>query len=285
MSRETVVGWDGSAPARRALEWALTRAEAHDDAVLIARVVAGSGPGRPADEATIETAEVALADAHRSAQSLHPRLTVTSRLLVGDTVEELRSLADERTLLVVGSPGREPTGLGPWTVGASLAATSYGPVAIVPDDAAAVSSLRSGTVAGVDGSAASRAAAAFAAAEAVRRGETFTAVHAWQLPPAWGDGHINEETAGALESVHHGILDMTVDHVHHEFPTLAIQKIFVMESAMVALKDASVHSRMLVLGNHGLAVAPRLALGPVSHSLVCTAEVPTIVVRAAISAL
>ncbi|MET0934017.1 MAG: universal stress protein [Mycetocola sp.] len=282
MSEETVVGWDGSAPAQRALEWALTRAESRAEGVLIARVVAekDASTGHTVREAAIDAAESALEEAHRSAQLRHPRLRVESRLLFGDPVEELRSLSDEDTLIVVGThPSPNAAANVPWSIGARLAATSHGPVALIPDSELSLDSGRSGIVAGVDGSAASLVAAQYAAAEAVRRGEMLTAVHAWQIPPVWAESELDADSMDALEEVHRGILTTATDHVQREFPTLTISKAVVNQPAMAALHDAVKQSRMLVLGNHGLKAAPRLALGPVSHSMVRQVDVPTIVVR------
>lgn len=284
MSEETVVGWDGSAPAQRALEWALARAESRGEGVLIANVVVETdvSPDHVVREAVIEAAESALELARRSAQFRHPRLAIESRLLFGDPVEELRSLSDEDTLLVVGTDSPHDSDVtAPWSVGARLAATSYGPVAIVPDSPLSLDSARSGIVAGVDGSAASLAAAQYAASEAVRRGEKLTAVHAWQIPPVWEDAELDEDSMHALEEVHRGILETATDHVQREFPTLTIAKAMVKQPAMTALHDASVQSRLLVLGNHGLKAAPRLTLGPVSHSMVRKVSIPTVIVREA----
>jgi nucleotide-binding universal stress UspA family protein len=283
MTDETVVGWDGSAPAQRALEWALVRAEARSESVLIARVVLSetdASPGHPVLESTIEAAESALEQVRRSVQSLHPRLTIRSRLLYGEPVEELQSLSDVNTLLVVGTrSSRSPGDRVAWSVGARLAAVSYGPVAIIPDDSGALDTSRSGIVAGVDGSAASIVAVQYAAAEAINQGEKLTAVHAWQVPPMWADAPLDEESIHALGEVHQGILDTTIARVQLEFPTLTIERLVVEQSPLPVLREATAHSRLLVLGNHGLKSVQALVLGAVSHSLVRAVNVPTVVVR------
>lgn len=282
MSEETVVGWDGTAPAHQALEWALARAESRGENVLIARVVEESTMGPPGRrrEAAIEAAEYSLDQARLLAQAKHPRLAVTGRLLLGDSVDELRSLTDEDTLLAVGtSASDDVASVDAWWVGARLAATSFGPVALVPDGSGARDDSRSGIVAGIDGSGASLVAAGFAAAEAVRGGEELIALHAWQVPPAWEEAHLEEETLHALEEIHRGILDTATERIRHEFPTVRMTKVLVQRPAMAALREASRTCRLLVVGNHGLKSAPRLTLGPVSHSLVRAIDVPTVVVR------
>src|SRR5690606_29912486 len=151
MSEETVVGWDGTAPAHQALEWALARAESRGENVLIARVGEESTMGPPGRrrEAAIEAAEYSLDQARLLAQAKHPRLAVTGRLLLGDSVDELRSLTDEDTLLAVGtSASDQVASVDAWSVGARLAATSFGPVALVPDGSGARDDSRSGIVAG-----------------------------------------------------------------------------------------------------------------------------------------
>lgn len=281
MTNETVVGWDGSAPSQRALEWALDRAEARGEKILIASVIEAPDASRLAAiaESTIEAAETALEKARQTVQSLHPRITVETRLLYGDPVEELQSLSDPDTLVVVGTNSPNGSDVA-WSVGARLAALSHGPVAIIPDDPGAVDPNRSGIVAGVDGSAASLEAAEYAASEAVNHGEKLTAVHAWQVPPVWTDESLDEESLHALEEVHRGILDTTIARVQLEFPTLRIETKVVNEPPLDALRELAGNSRMLVLGNHGLKSVPKLVLGAVSHSLVRAVEVPTVVVRA-----
>jgi nucleotide-binding universal stress UspA family protein len=284
MTNETVVGWDGSAPAQRALEWALDRAEVRGERVLIASVVEAPDASRGLSiaESAIEAAESALDAVSRTMQARHPRLSVGTRLLYGDPVDELQSLSDPDTLVVVGTNSpNSPDGSVAWSVGARLAALSYGPVAIIPDDPGALDGARSGIVAGVDGSAASVEAAEYAAAEAITQGEKLTAVHAWQVPPAWADEPLDDDSLHALEEVHRGILDTTIARVALEFPTLRIEKKIVNEVPLDALRTSAAGSRMLVLGNHGLKAVPKLVLGAVSHSLVRTVNVPTVVVRAA----
>jgi len=190
-----VVGADGSAGARRALDWALREAALHDRAVRVVTVspvdeprnVRDEGIDRPdapgserttSDRMRAEAAELA-AVAGCDAVPVH------AEVRYGRPAEQLVAAAGRGGLLVVGSRGRGSVrGALLGSVSRECAQHARGPVVVVRDDedthgAVLWQGAASRVVVGVDGSAGSVSALRFAAAEAVLRGGELHVVHAW----------------------------------------------------------------------------------------------------------
>jgi len=134
MTETTIVGWDGSAPAQAALEWAaawtsggeLTVARVLEDSIGITDYIV--------DASTVDAARTALEDATARLRLTQPDLDVHSTLVRGDPIGELRRRSGPDRLIVVGTHRREGSRMRfEWSVGARLAASAHGPVAIVPD--------------------------------------------------------------------------------------------------------------------------------------------------------
>lgn len=93
-----VVGWDGSAPSRAALRWAVEQARAAGAPLV---PVAVHGRGDAGDEAERRTTlEAAVVEAGGS------DLEVAAQVRVGHAAEELMAVAQDASLLVLGSRGR-----------------------------------------------------------------------------------------------------------------------------------------------------------------------------------
>lgn len=289
MIEKTIVAWDDTAPARAALDWAAEWCVGGDLAIVrILNDSIGVTDSFVADSVA-ETERNALAAVVAEVQAALPAVRVDSEFLRGDPIGELRRRSGAENLVVVGTHRREgATRRFEWSVGARLAATAHGPVAIVPEDDGA---SRSGVVVGVDGSDASDAAVAFAAEQAHRTGQPLRVIHAWHEPLLWQtpvtpdllpgpDLPPSEEFLGSLEQVHRQILDESVTKATDAWPELQVQGSLVHGPPQPALLGASRRAALLVVGNHGLRGIERLLLGSVSHSIVLNIVSPTVVVRA-----
>ena len=210
MIEKTIVAWDGSAPARAALAWAVRWSSGGE--LVIVRVLdesIGITDFFVADSAA-EAAGNALVDVAEQLRAAHPGLQVATEFVRGDPIGELRRRSAADRLVVVGTHRREGSRLRfEWSVGARLAASARGPVAVIPEDDGAG---RAGVVVGVDGSAASDAAMMFAAEYAHRTRQPLSLIHAWQEPAPWQgpelpDGPPSEAFLRSLEAVHQQILD------------------------------------------------------------------------------
>jgi nucleotide-binding universal stress UspA family protein len=274
-----VVAWDGSEPARAALDWALGRATSGE--LTLVRVLDStvSSADYFALDSSLARAREVLADDAERVSANHPALTVRSELLSGDPIIELRTRSGADTLVVVGTHRRRGSTLRyEWSMGARLAGSARGPIAIIPEDG---DTPRTGIVAGVDGSATSNAAVEFAAVEAERTGQELLALHAWQEPLVWRDTALpDHEFLSSLEESHQHILDDCIRTVAQQHPGLRIRPVLVRGAAQSALLDAARGAALLVVGNHGLTGVSRLLLGSVSHSIVLNIQSPLVVIPA-----
>ena len=281
MTEKTIVAWDGSAPARAALDWAVKGYTGGE--FVIARVLdysMGITDFFVADSAA-DAAQNALADVAEQVRTAHPDLQVGTEFVRGDPIGELRRRTGADRLVVVGTHRREGSKLRfEWSVGARLAASARGPVAIIPEDDGAA---RAWVVVGVDGSAASDAAVRFAAEHAYRTRQPLRVIHAWQEPVLWQgpempDGPPSEEFLRSLEDIHQQILDEAVGTVTDAWPDLHVQGRLAHGPAQSALLEAARGATLLVVGNHGVHGVERLLLGSVSHSMVLNIVSPMVVV-------
>lgn len=139
-----------------------------------------------------------------------------------------------------------------------------------------------GILTGVDGSAESRAAVAWAAGEATLRNEPVTLMHVVQPVIGWpvvaGVGTIarwQDDTAHNIIAQARHDLTAAMDHSR----PLEVRTEVLCSNAVQALVDASKDAQMLVVGSHGTGVLERLLLGSVSRAVVHHAHCPVAVVH------
>ncbi|MBC7725925.1 MAG: universal stress protein [Burkholderiaceae bacterium] len=261
----TVVGTDGSEQAASALDWAIDHGAGK--AIVLVRVVDSTigGADYVVTEGSLGAAQDGLDREADRVRSAHPGLDVSTQLVHGDPITELARFSTAESLLVVGTQKRTGSRFRySWSVGARLASTANGPVAIIPHDTARVGR---GIVAGVDGSEPSAAALLFAAAEAAREGAPLTAIHAWQDP--------------ATERAHRALLDGAVSGLSGGFPRVEVTPRLVQGTPAWALLEAARDAALLVVGNHGETGDSRSLLGSVSQSVMINILSPTVVVKTA----
>ncbi|MER5479673.1 universal stress protein [Streptomyces sp. NPDC002734] len=130
---------------------------------------------------------------------------------------------------------------------------------------------------GVDGSAASLAAAHWAAAEAGRRGTGLTVLHTWHRHVRPG----SEVPAGTSEyEWARTVLGQAARGLRAAHPGLRITERLVCDSPVGALTSAAAGSDLLVLGSLGLGALGGFVTGSVSQRVVARAEGPVVLVRA-----
>lgn len=275
----TIVAWDASDPARAALAWALRR-NPHG-ALHLVQVLDRSRADAEyiVADSTATRAEATFREQADGIRRENPSVTITSEFLIGDPITHLRHLSGPNTLVVVGTHTREGSPVRyEWSVGARLAGAANGPIAIIPED---TNPRATGVVVGVDGSAASAAALAFAAAEAHCTGMKLRAIHAWQEPLVWRDTAAPDPAfLHSLEQVHQQTLQNSVRTAIGTYPQLAVTSTLVRGAPQWALLDAARGAALVVVGNHGLYGIRRMLLGLVSHSIVLNIASPTVIVNA-----
>ncbi|WP_434318482.1 universal stress protein [Leifsonia sp. P73] len=180
----TVVGFDGSPSAWRALDWATDRVARRGGALEVVHAIdtrlGGAVFGPRFDlETTVETG---LAQARSHVRTLAPGLAVEVRWVEGPPAGALLAEAAGAALLVVGTDkGPLNSGARIGTLPLTLAAKADCVVAVIP---ASPRPERNVVVVGVDRSAFARSALALAVTEASWSGAEVEAVHAWDVPEA-----------------------------------------------------------------------------------------------------
>lgn len=270
MYEETVVGWDGSAPADAAVEWAVERVGGRSNSVLIVRVVDSTALDSDEVEtrwavavATFELAEIAA-----RLRAGRPDLEVNTAVVRGEPAEVLNGYASADSLVVVGTQhGHTDEYWFSSRLGARLAAIASGAVAVIPP---ADLRRRSGVIAGIGGSDEPLSVGLFAAEFAYLRGEELHLVYA---SPDHSAG-----SQPAFSDAGEAVLDRALVPISQAFPTLAIHRHIEHSSPAAALLLGARDASLIVVGARRPGVARRLFLGSVSHTLVNNARCPTIVV-------
>ncbi|WP_165063207.1 universal stress protein [Marisediminicola senii] len=279
----TIAATDGGDTASAAADWAADRAQRSESPMALVRVVEPIRHELATDvdrRVAAERADVQVECARLRA--CHPTLDLTTDVVYGDPGEILRQMSSSANLLVIGSSSRRRHES---FVVDRLVATTNGPVAVIPAVPASTAEIaRHGIVVGVDGTDASLAALAFAAAEAARSGEPLDVVHAWldsRIIAKADAARASDDAArtALLRSQHEALLRDSVTAVTREHPTLAVRERVVQGDAATVLLDAASGRRMLVVGINGRSRIARFLLGSVSRAIVRAAAVPTVVVR------
>ncbi|MCX5010321.1 universal stress protein [Streptomyces sp. NBC_00555] len=131
-------------------------------------------------------------------------------------------------------------------------------------------------VVGVDGSAESRAAADWAAQEAVRRDMHVHVVHAWLWKPL-AVPVVQDRGAEARRAQE--ILEETEAELIRRHPRLSLSAEVVPDVPVPALLGAAKDAEMLVLGSRGHGAVAGFLLGSYGQQLIASAECPVVSVR------
>lgn len=281
MAEKIIVGVDGSEQSRAALDWALARATSRKAEVELLYV---------ADDSFLSESVAFLSEAQRaSEQMLEAECAyavsrgfagkVTGTAVVGHPIAEVAEASKHGDLVVLGAhEGSRLAGSFFGTRAVKIAASAFCPVAVIPIQ----QNLDCrGVVVGVDGSAASTQAVAYAAEEASMRGTTLHAVYAW-MPPLtpgleylWSDELAESQRAAADEAIAIGVAGLAV-----RYPDLVIERHTVQAPPVAALIGAAENAELLVVGSRGRGGFQRLLLGSVSHGILQAMPCPVIVTRA-----
>lgn len=277
-----VIALDGSPHSARTLDWGIREAGLRGAAVVLAR--AYQEP-REYDQWTwfplvpdlhFDTeAKQYLADALESVSAQRPDVHVSTRLLHGPSVPQLRALSDDAQLLVVGARGRGGRrGIG--RVAAHLAAHARCPVVVVREDV--VVSL---VVVGVDGSPSSLDAADAAAREAAMHAVPLVVVHARPTvaTPYGHDGAALPPITTADDDPTHRAAERAVARLREAQPTVDVRLELVDDDPAHALVSLAGERTLLVVGSRGLGAFRGMLLGSVSSEVVRDARTDVLVVH------
>jgi nucleotide-binding universal stress UspA family protein len=202
---------------------------------------------------------------------------VTTRLLTGSVGGSLANYSRKASMLVIGSGSGH---LGGTLADRALqvAASAKVPVAVVGTQDLAG---RSGVVVGIDGSAESTQAVAYAAAEADREGDELTVVYAIRMPdPLTDAGLAPASLSDMISEEERVVLSEAVAGLEEDYPDLKVRRVLETELDPVdALVQAAGRARMLVVGSRGRGGFKRLMLGSTAHGVLKHLPCPTIITR------
>ncbi|MFE0582986.1 universal stress protein [Streptomyces sp. NPDC058874] len=133
-------------------------------------------------------------------------------------------------------------------------------------------------VVGVDGSPESRAAADWAAREAVRRDLPLQVVHAWLWQPLAVPIVQDRETESRRAD---DILKEVEQELTHRYPSLALTAEVLCDAPVPALLRTAKEAEMLILGTRGHGALLGFLLGSYGQQVIAAAECPVVSVRSA----
>jgi nucleotide-binding universal stress UspA family protein len=288
--RTVAVGVDGSDEALRAVRWAVPEARRRQAALRLVtafawtedRLVGQPGLGQaPYGQYLRTAAEHGLAAASAVATELDPDLLVERELLLGFPGGVLVEQSRNADLLVIGDRGRGRISSAlAGSVAIGVAAHAACPVVVVRGaPPSAEKSLP--VVVGVDGTALSEAAIAFAFEAASARRAPLVAVHTWldELnDPAFAELVDWQATAVQAEEV----LAERLAGWGEKYPDVPVERLIAHGRAGHVLLDQAARAQLVVVGSRGHGEIAGLLLDSVGNALVHAAGCPVAIVRAAV---
>lgn len=282
-----VVGVDRSPGTHAAVEWAADQA-----ARTRRRLVAVHGTGFPsarphsldvleAERELVEAGRALVDAAVETAVRRHPELTATGLVDVGHPASLLLEHAADAEMLVVGARREGPADHILSSVSLAAARHATCPLVVTRpgrgrDDVASLAPV----VLGLDGTAASLDAAAFAFESASLRRASLLVLHgAWDRPPA---GH-EVSAADQLTQDERLSIGEVIAGLPEKYPDVAFRTERRAGDPARALIDASATAQLVVVGARPLGEAwATILTRSVSTALVQHAECPVAVVRTAV---
>lgn len=283
-----VVGVDGSAPSRVAVDWAARAAALRRVALTLVYVLPGATVQSwiqvPLPAAFFEDEEKTAREALGDAQGVAEAATAgvdgvrfDQKVVSGQPVQVLADLSKDADLIVVGKRG-----LGKWerrilgSVSSGLVQHAHCPVAVIHDEDPLIPHpAQAPVVVGIDGSPASEHATALAFDEASRRGVELVAVHTWsdvgyELPGAgWSEIQPEEDM----------LLAERLAGWQERYPDVTVRRVVHRDRPSRGLLEEAKNAQLLVVGSHGRGGFAGMLLGSVGLQVVQGARIPVIVAR------
>ncbi|MEO7234266.1 MAG: universal stress protein [Lapillicoccus sp.] len=277
-----VVGVDGSVSSHAALEWAVDEAgRRHLPLHLVSAWISDYSAETTAhlQRSVEDGCRADLESARAQVRTAAPDMEVETSLVNAQPASALIAASRTAQAVVVGSHG-----LGAVTqafVGSTcmqLAAHASCPVVVVRKTARDTAGR---VVVGVDGSALSADATAYAFDQASRRGLGLTALHAWDasIYTSRLAMTVLVETWDELEVEQAIITSAAIARWRDTYPEVDVETRVVPGRPADVLAEASQHAELLVVGSRGRGGFRGLLLGSVSRSVMHRAACPVVVVR------
>ncbi|MEV0537521.1 universal stress protein [Kitasatospora sp. NPDC050463] len=298
MTRQVLVGIDGSPQSQTAADWAAAEAQRSGAPLRLLHAWPWLTGANSPDTATsypgdLRTAALhALTDTADRIRRAHPGLAVETEVIGDEPVDALMHACAGQSLLVLGSRGLGGfAALLVGSVGLAVAARAPVPVVLVRPDScpnAAAPGAQGPTVrevvVGLDAHHPVDAVLDFAFTEAGRRGARLHAVHGWNPLPAWSLANWvpPRSEVAAQQACEEAELTQMLASWRERYPEVEVAELVRLGGAAGVLMDACTGADLVVVGRrdrrHDL--GPRLGprLGPVAHAVLHHAATPVAVV-------
>lgn len=264
MARRVIVGWDGSAAAAGALDWAVR----HSPAAESLELVVVEGAGRQPDGPRRDPGEAAAL-----VRAAHPGIAVTVGREHGDVAEVLAGRSGSDALIAIGGRRNEESRhLRRTSTGYRVVLEATGPVVVVPQSYTGGRTV----LVGIEGRSDAACVVLTAAAEADRRRQQLVAVHVPRPVLGMGVGALPGDPARRSDA--DGAQQMVEDvlaPVRAAYPSLQIVTRITTGRASDVLLSAARGAMLLVLGRNPDPPANRR---PVTHSSMLLSAAPVLVV-------
>ncbi|MBC7560764.1 MAG: universal stress protein [Dermatophilaceae bacterium] len=283
-----VVGVDGSPASDAALRWAVSEARRTQQPLHAVHaqeneLVLNDKEQLGTKEAPA-SADPVLTSAGDVVRTMAPEVQLTLHSVTGFAPTTLTAASRLAQTVVVGSHGRSalPTAL-LGSVSHQVAIHSRCPVVVVRENGTQGVDGPGKVIVGVDGSAASEPALAYAFAYASSTGSGLTAVHTWWWEPlegvSLGEPWLGDWTQIATQES--SLVAEVLAGWAHKFPDVSVTSHVVRGDPVVELLEQSRGARLLVVGSRGRGGFIGLMLGSVSRRVLKRATCPVAVVRSA----
>ena len=282
-----LVGVDGSAPSKVAVDWAAREASMRELPLTV--IYINPSPVVAADirmpvsltERVEKHGQAVLREARSTAEDAaegsNP-IRIDTEMVSAAVLPTLIDRSKDADMIVVGCRGLGAIGrrlLG--SVSSGLLHHAHCPVAVIHDeDPLMPHPSEAPVVVGIDGSPAAEQATAIAFDEASRRGVDLVAVHAWSDFPAFELPPTGSED---LEKEAEETLGERLAGWQERYPDVSVRRVVSLDKPAHQLLEQSESAQLTVLGSHGRGGFAGMLLGSVSSAVAQSARMPVIVAR------
>ena len=286
MTKEIIVGYDGSAPSTEAVLWAANEANTRGAQLRIISCFGVPFVGDPmsgwtttaAYKSLIEASQSSLAQIEKVASAATPGVEIVTEASPEHPTFALIGNADPDSLVVVGASNHHGAAAF-WLGSTARHVVRHSPCPVVVVRGPASRGRPDRIVVGVDGSPMSDRAAAWAGEEADRHHVSLLIVHAWLYPYLPVD--TNSAHARDLVRVDAAcVLDRAVESAREQFAA-EVSGQLVEGGSATALLETVRDGDLLVIGSSGRGALAANLFGSTVNQVLDGSAVPVVVVRGA----